>query len=216
MSRPKKILRKKFVVFCEGETEYNYIDRMRKNQGVEIAIEPVNMHGGGYSNFLKVIRTKSNTNCLAKFVIVDCDRISADQGERQNFLALLDYCRRQNAMKTVPHFLIVDQPDFEYVSCLHDPDFRGQDTSRYITDKWRYRNLQAFKADRNVYEFLNSNGRSYSNMLSSLNKEQCVIVNDYIVRKNKFDIEIKGTRLELDNCMSRGSNINEFFDVIEW
>lgn len=51
MSRPTRILQKRFVVFCEGDTEYNYIDRMRKNQGVQLVLKPINMHGGGYSNF---------------------------------------------------------------------------------------------------------------------------------------------------------------------
>ena len=32
MSRPERKLQKRFVVFCEGDTEYNYIDKMRKHQ----------------------------------------------------------------------------------------------------------------------------------------------------------------------------------------
>ncbi|MCD8397481.1 MAG: hypothetical protein LUD12_09955 [Lachnospiraceae bacterium] len=43
MSRPKRELKKKFIVFCEGDTEYHYIDQMRKTQGVEISIKPINM-----------------------------------------------------------------------------------------------------------------------------------------------------------------------------
>lgn len=58
MSREKRKLRKRFIVFCEGDTEYNYIDTMRLNQGVELALKPINMHGGGYSNFLEVIKKK--------------------------------------------------------------------------------------------------------------------------------------------------------------
>lgn len=41
MSRPKR--------------EFYYIDQMRKNQGVEISLQPINMKGGGYQNFLDVI-----------------------------------------------------------------------------------------------------------------------------------------------------------------
>lgn len=40
MSRPKRKLQKRFVVFCEGDTEYNYIDKMRKYQGVQIVLKP--------------------------------------------------------------------------------------------------------------------------------------------------------------------------------
>ena len=74
--------KKRFVVFCEGDTEYNYIDKMRKRQDVQIALKPINMHGGGYSNFLKKIKTESQTNCLAKFIIVDADRLIKHPGEK--------------------------------------------------------------------------------------------------------------------------------------
>lgn len=43
MSRPKRVLRKKFIVFCEGDTEYNYVDGMRLKQEVELALKPINM-----------------------------------------------------------------------------------------------------------------------------------------------------------------------------
>ena len=36
MSRKTRVLQKRFAVFCEGDTEYNYIDKMRKNQGVSV------------------------------------------------------------------------------------------------------------------------------------------------------------------------------------
>jgi hypothetical protein len=65
---------------------------MRKKQGVEIALKPINMHGGGYSNFLRKIKTESQTNCLAKFIIIDADRILKDSGEAENFKKLLEYC----------------------------------------------------------------------------------------------------------------------------
>ena len=71
MSRIKRTLQKRFVVFCEGDTEYNYINAMRKNAGVQVILKPINMKGGGYLNFLKKIKTESPTDCLAKFIIVD-------------------------------------------------------------------------------------------------------------------------------------------------
>jgi hypothetical protein len=42
---------------------------MRKNQGVEFVLKPINMHGGGYSSFLKQIKKEAQTNYLAKFII---------------------------------------------------------------------------------------------------------------------------------------------------
>ena len=113
MSRVERVLKKRFAVFCEGDAEYNYIDKMRKNQGVELVLKPINMHGGGYSNFLKQIKKESQSNYLAKFIIVDADRISADSNELENFLKLVDYCRLQNEKGNVPHFNIADNPDFE-------------------------------------------------------------------------------------------------------
>jgi hypothetical protein len=43
LSRRKRELQKRFIVFCEGDTEYNYIDKMRKKQGVEIALKRNNL-----------------------------------------------------------------------------------------------------------------------------------------------------------------------------
>ena len=105
MSRPKRNLQKRFVVFCEGDTEFNYIDKMRgiKRQDIQIALKPINMHGGGYSNFLNKIKTEPQTNCLAKFIVIDADRLLKHPEEKENFLKLLEYCRLQNNKKTIPH-----------------------------------------------------------------------------------------------------------------
>ncbi len=123
MSRPVRKLQKRFVVFCEGDTEYNYIDKMRKRQDVQISLKPINMHGGGYANFLKKIKTESQSNCLAKFIIVDADRLMKHYEEKDSFLRLADYCRLQNKKGNIPHFLIVNNPDFERRSrsdCVHE------------------------------------------------------------------------------------------------
>ena len=167
MSRPKRILKKKFVVFCEGDTEFHYIDHMRKNQGVEISLQLINMKGGGYSNFLNEIKTKAQTNCLAKFIIVDADRISSNSGEKSAFMALLDYCRLQNRKRTVPHFLIVDNPDFEYAACLHVADYKGQDTAAFITKQLGFKSLEQFKGKDDIYIYLNTVG-SYQNLLNRI------------------------------------------------
>lgn len=74
MSRVKRSIKKVFKVFCEGDTENNYFEYIRKNKKIDLAIKPINMHGGGYSNFLSTIKEDSNSNCLAKFIIIDGDR----------------------------------------------------------------------------------------------------------------------------------------------
>ena len=134
MSRPKRILRKKFIVFCEGDTEYNYVDGMRLKQGVELALKPVNMQGGGYSSFLNEIKKEANNNCLAKFIIIYFYRVKKHSGELEKLKEIIEYCKLQNDSKRIPCFLILDNPDFEYIACLHIEDYRGQDTKKYIED----------------------------------------------------------------------------------
>lgn len=85
MSRKTRETKKNFKVFCEGDTEYNYIDEMRRQKRLSIAIKPVNMKGGGYSNFLEQVKTDGTTNCLAKFIIIDGDRAVEEEGERKNY-----------------------------------------------------------------------------------------------------------------------------------
>lgn len=216
MSRPIKQLRKKFAVFCEGDTEYSYIDKMRKNQGVEISIELINMKGGGYANFLGVIKTKSKTNCLAKFIVIDADRIQGDEGEKVGFLELLEYCSRQNKLGAIPHFLIINQPDFEYVACLHSKEYKGQDITKFITSVWKFKGIEELKGKKDIYDFLNSNNKSYVYAMTQLKKKAKFLKNIYSVNRRNFAVQIKETVLEWDNLILKGSNIEEFFDVIDW
>ena len=43
---------------------------MRKNQGVELVLKPINMHGGGYSNFLQVIKSGLRPTALLRIATV--------------------------------------------------------------------------------------------------------------------------------------------------
>ena len=216
MSRRERVLKRRYAIFCEGDTEYNYADKMRKRQGVELVLKPINMHGGGYSNFLRQIRKESQTNYLAKFIIVDADKVAKVPGEKENFLKLLEYCRIQNDKGNTPLFVIADNPDFEYVACLHDADYKGQDTKSFIVKAWGYKDLDVFKNDADVYEFLNSGRKSFENMLELIRKQDKLVKNRYEIRKKTFDISIKSTVFNKDMLDQRVSNIEEFFDVIDW
>ena len=68
MTRKPRETKKNFKVFCEGDTEYNYIDELRRQKRFSIAIKHVNMKGGGYSNFLEQVKTDGTANCLAKLI----------------------------------------------------------------------------------------------------------------------------------------------------
>ena len=43
-----------------------------------------------------------------------------------------------------------------------------------------------------------------------------IVVNTYMVDKTNMDIQIIDTQVNWDNENQRGSNINEFFEVIDW
>lgn len=214
MSRPKRALRKKFIVFCEGDTEYNYIDAMRLKQGVELALKPVNMHGGGYTSFLDEIKKEASNNCLAKFVIIDFDRVKKHSGELQKLKEIIEYCKLQNNSKRIPHFLILDNPDFEYIACLHMDEYQGQDVKKYIEQTLGFENIEKFKAKKDIYDYLNTKGNSYELMLSRLRGQ--IVINHYQINKTSFEIKISKTDIKWDNESKRGSNINEFFSVINW
>ena len=216
MSRKERILKKRYAVFCEGDTEYNYIDKMRKNQGVELVLKPINMHGGGYTNFLKQIKKEAQTNYLAKFIIVDADRIKTIPEEQENFLKLLEYCKLQNDKGNTPHFLIADNPDFEYVACLHDIEYKGQDTKNYIVNVWKFKDIASFKSNGEVYDFLNTGNKSYKNLLDVIRNQDKLVSNKYEIKKKTFDIVIKKTEYIQEALSKRNSNIEEFFDVIDW
>lgn len=205
--------KKNFKVFCEGDTEYNYIDEMRRQKRLSIALKPVNMKGGGYSNFLEQVKTDGAANCLAKFIIVDGDRAVVEEGEKKSLRELLEYCILQNRSGRIPHFLIVDYPDFEYIACLHVPKYKGQNVAQYIIKELGYRSVDEFKADEKVYNVLNTNGNSYSLMLSSLRKDSCFVINNYSINKKQYEIKTS-TIYDWEKLGRKGSNINEFFDVV--
>lgn len=52
MSRKKREFLPRFLILCEGDTEYNYIDEMKNISKSKLILKPVNMKGGGYKTFL--------------------------------------------------------------------------------------------------------------------------------------------------------------------
>ncbi len=212
MSRKVREIKKNFKVFCEGDTEYHYIDGMRQKLRLSITLKLVNMKGGGYSSFLESLKIDGNVNCLVKFIIIDGDRAAHEEGEKKKLRELAEYCMLQNRSGRVPHILIVNYPDFEYVACLHAPEYKGQDTGKFITKGMGYRDVGAFKSDAKIYQVLHANGKSSQIMLAALKKEDCFIVNHYEVDKKQFEIKVK-TVCEWGKLGRRGSNINEYFEI---
>lgn len=171
------------------------------------------MKGGGYSNFLEQVKTDGTTNCLAKFIIIDGDRAISEDGEKKNLRELLEYCVLQNRNRRIPHFLIVNYPDFEYLACLHIPKYKGQNTAQYIIKELGYKSVDEFKADKKIYNVLNTNGNSYNLMLSLLKDEFCFVINSFSINKKQYEIKTS-TVYDWSKLGVKGSNIHEFFKVI--
>ena len=212
MSRKARVTQKIFKVFCEGSTEHNYINEMRRQKKLTITLKLVNMEGGGYRNFLEQVKTDGTTNCLAKFIIIDGDRALAEEGEKKNLRELLNYCILQNKNGKIPHFLIINDPDFEYIACMHTPKYKGQNTAQYLIKELGYKSVDDFKADTKIYQFLNTNGNSYGHMLSLLKKENCFVINNYSINRKLYDIKVS-TSYDWKMLGKKASNINEFFEV---
>ena len=100
--------------------------------------------------------------------------------------------------------------------CLHDADYKGQDAKSYIVKTWGYKDLDAFKNDTEVYEFLNTGKKSFENLLEIIRRQDKLVKNQYEIKKKTFDISIKSTVFDQDMLGQRTSNIEEFFDVIDW
>lgn len=213
MSRKTREIKRNFKVFCEGDTEYHYVDEMRHQLKLSIALKLVNMKGGGYSSFLNALRTDGNANCLAKFIIIDGDKAVNEIGEKKNLKKLIEYCILQNNSGRTPHILIVNTPDFEFLGCLHTPNYKGQSIEQYIIKEMGYQNINAFKTDKKIYHVLNTNGNSSNVMLAALRKENCLVVNQCTVNKSRFEIKVV-TVSKWENLGHSGSNINEYFEIL--
>ena len=111
-------------------------------------------------------------------------------------------------------YLFIDNPDFEYIACLHVDNYNGQNVKKYIEQTLEFGNVDNFKAKKDVYDYLNTKGNSYKQMLARLREK--IIVNHYQINKQNFEITISKMDVMWDNENRRGSNINEFFEVIDW
>ena len=65
-------------------------------------------------------------------------------------------------------------------------------------------------------QILNSEKRSFEVLLGILRRQDKLVKNLYEIKKKTFDIRIKSTVFNQDMLDQRVSNIEEFFDVIDW
>ena len=214
MSKPQRQLKKKIVIYCEGDTEYNYFDAIRKMPNVEISIQAINMHGGGYRNFLTEIRKSGNYGKIATFIIIDGDRAEQVPQEKERLKELMDYCKMQNEKKSYPsYFLVVNNPDFEYVACLHDEHYKGGNIEQHITKNFGFKDIEKFKENEKIYDFLHKDSRHHKIMLEKIKRQKKLIENEY--EKKSVIITVTETKIDWDLIGQKSTNINEIFEILE-
>lgn len=95
-------------------------------------------------------------------------------------------------------------------------NYRGQDNKSFVERIWEFGSADDFKGEEGIYEFLNSGSRSYQIMLDAIRGKEKLIRNHYEIKKKNFDIIIKSTIFNADTMDQKSTNIEEFFDVIDW
>ncbi len=56
----------------------------------------------------------------------------------------------------------------------------------------------------------------YVNLRGAIKKQEKMISNRYEIKKKTFDIKIKKTDYNRDGINKKNSNIEEFFEIIDW
>lgn len=67
-----------------------------------------------------------------------------------------------------------------------------------------------------MYECLNQGGRSYEVLIQRIQGKDKFVKNTYSVKKKNFEIAITQTDVTWELLDRKGSNMEEFFDVIDW
>lgn len=76
--------------------------------------------------------------------------------------------------------------------------------------------IRKFKSDKNVYTLLNNGSSSNSVMVNNLRGRKKIVRNEYEIIKKTFEINIRKTYFDMNMSTVKCSNIEEFFDVIDW
>ena len=121
----------------------------------------------------------------------------------------------QNNSKRIPHILIVDFPDFEYVACLHFENYNGKNSEQFITGELKYKSISDFKSDKKVLINIEKKGGSFNNLLKAINRNNVIVNNKISVKKKIYEITVEKTEYYSQNIGKKGTNINDFFDVLD-
>lgn len=210
-----KNIQQKLMLLVEGDTEEHYMKEFKNSPDVKFSIKPVNMHGGGYTNFKNRLRKEQTKGFLAIFILIDLDKAF---DEEKQLKELVDYCKMKNKHSPIPYILIGTNKDFEFFACCHSPNYKKTNTDQYISKNFGYQDVAKFKADSKIYNFLNRDNRSFKEALNKLSpKQKTYFKHEYKKEKKGLDITIKlsKTIINPDALTSLHSNIYELFDIIE-
>lgn len=155
MSRNPRNIERKVKVFVEGHSEENYIKLLKKAKKLSVVQTPVNVGGGGYTDFIKELRKHPFNGYLATFLVLDMDRYISDINERPKFKELIELCNKEN--RNGNHcFVIGNNANVETFFAMHFPDF---DLSKKNFLKSKIKNYD--KNDVKIFEKLNEGDASY-------------------------------------------------------
>ncbi|MCI8366268.1 MAG: RloB domain-containing protein [Eggerthellaceae bacterium] len=193
--REKRQLAKKCVVYCEGQTELNYVRGLKRwlksvEPSLDIMLDPTDVKGGGYSVMLDKIRTAPDSNCIARIVLIDFDRYKKHAGERPVLRSILAVSRA-SIRKNVPVVVIVSNESFEYVICCHDEKYNDADPATFLCREWGYRSLNECKSDDRIWEKCCKGSRSIHVALELLRGKPSIVRNEMAFREGKpFPFEL--------------------------
>lgn len=208
----------KIKVLGEGDTECNYISGLKKICKTTFSFEEVDMHGGGYSKFIKKVNAVSPLNCIAIFIIIDLDNAESDKSNLDKLIRLSNTKAR---LSKIPYILIGNNFDFEYFACCHCDSYNHGDTSQYIIKQLGYKSVNDFKSDPNIFTALNNDIKKRSFKIAidktkdKYNASNTFFKYDYNPIKKGADIVFKicTPKINTDALISKHSNFIEFFKI---
>ena len=95
-----------------------------------------------------------------------------------------------------------------------DYSYKGQKVEQYIKRELGYRDVDAFKADDNVFKVLVESGKgSIEQLIKSVNHATAIVNNDFSINKSKYEIFVKST-INMSNLGKKGTNFDDFYKVL--
>ena len=197
-------------VICEGKTEYNYLNGLKKFSDTNLLLDPIDCCGGGYASVLNKLKKTSPIGVVARFVLVDFDRFIT-QIDTTGFYDLLNYCKNENR-KGNPTLLIVSNPDFDIFVLKYNSDFTNQDKNKYIKTKYKL-SLEEFKAKKDIFDLVVKDN-DYKTKPNLVNDKQLVVKNNFKFNKNNYKFSSIDIKYNENNGVHKLSNMKDLFSLL--